>query len=74
MCLGGSPKVSAPSPPPMLPQMVAPIEANTEAKAAGDDERRRRAAASGRSDSIVTGGLGLQDRARTGAKTLLGQG
>jgi hypothetical protein len=53
--------------------MVAPITANTEAKAAGDEERRRRAAAAGRSDTILTGGSGLQDTARTGIKTLLGQ-
>ena len=73
MCMGGSPSVSAPKPAPVLPQIVAPIEANTEAKAAGDEERRRRAAASGRSDTIVTGGSGLLGQARTGAKTLLGE-
>jgi hypothetical protein len=54
--------------------MVAPVEANTEAKVAGDDERRRRVAASGRSDTIVTGGLGVKGQASTGGKTLLGQG
>jgi len=75
MCvLGGSvPSAPVPVAPPPLPQMVAPIEANLEARAAGDEERRRRAAAAGRSDTILTGGSGLQDKALTGAKVLLGQ-
>gem|GEM_PF-1355180 len=69
---GGSAPAPMPAPAPPLPQMVAPIEANTEARAAGDEERRRRAAASGRSDTILTGGLGLKDQAQTGGKKLLG--
>jgi hypothetical protein len=52
--------------------MVVPIEANTEAKSAGDEERRRRAAASGRSDTILTGGLGIKDQAQAAGKKLLG--
>ena len=67
------PKAPAPVAPPPVPQMVAPIEANTEARAAGEEERRRRAAASGRSDTILTGGSGLKDQAQTGGKKLLGQ-
>jgi hypothetical protein len=59
----------APAP---VPQIVAPIEANTEARAAGEDERRRRVAASGRSDTILSGGQGLADSAATGGKKLLG--
>ena len=74
MCVGGG-GYSAPAPvaPPPLPQIVAPIEANTEARAAGDEERRRRATAQGRSDTILTGGTGLEDQAQTGGKKLLGQ-
>ena len=70
---GGAPSISVPKAPPALPQIVAPIEANTEAKVAGDEERRRRAAASGRSDTILTSGLGLMSQAITGGgKTRLG--
>ena len=66
------PAAPIPAPVPAIPQMVAPIEANTEARAAGEDERRRRAAASGRSDTILTGGSGLAESAQTGGKKLLG--
>ena len=66
------PKAPTPAPAPPIPQMVAPIEANTEARAAGEDERRRRAAASGRSDTILTGGSGLAEGPQTGGKKLLG--
>jgi hypothetical protein len=70
---GGTAKAPTPTAPPPLPAMVPPIEANTEAKAAGNEERRRRAAASGRSDTILTGGQGLMGGARVGTKTLLGE-
>jgi len=73
MCGFGGRAPAAPAAAPALPQMVAPIEANTEAKRAGDDDRRRRQAASGQSDTILTGGLGLQGQALTGGKRLLGQ-
>ncbi len=64
--------VAPPKPAPVAPAVVAPIEADSAAKAAGDDERRRARAASGRSDTNLTGGLGLSDKAQTGGKTLLG--
>ncbi|MDL2315702.1 hypothetical protein LJC59_01275 [Desulfovibrio sp. OttesenSCG-928-A18] len=72
MCSGGgsTPKVEKA---PVAPAIVAPIEADSTAAAAGDLERRRRQAASGRSDTILTGGLGLSDPARTGGKQALGQ-
>ncbi|MDR1045109.1 MAG: hypothetical protein LBP33_08340 [Candidatus Adiutrix sp.] len=60
------------TPAPVAPSVVAPIEADSSAKSAGDEERRRRAAASGRSDTNLTGGLGVQETARTGGKKLLG--
>ncbi len=69
---GRAPKPVAPKLAPVAPAVVAPIEADSTAKAAGDDERRRRQAASGRSDTNLTGGLGITDKAQTGGKTLLG--
>jgi hypothetical protein len=70
---GGNAQAPTPTAPPPLPAMVPPIEANTDARAAGNEERRRRAAASGRSDTILTGGQGLLSGARVGNKTLLGE-
>ena len=66
---GGAPKVKkAPTPPPV----VTPIDADADAKRAGNEERRKRMAASGRSDTILTGGLGSMEPAQTGGKKLLG--
>ena len=74
MCMGGSkpktPKVTAA---PIAPPVITPIDADADAKRAGDDERRKRMAASGRSDTILTGGLGDISEAATGKKKLLGQ-
>jgi len=69
MCSSSPPK---PAPAPAVPQMVAPIEADTGAESAGSDERRRRKAASGRSETILTSGLGVQGQAVTGGKKTLG--
>lgn len=74
MCFGGgggsSPKVTKA---PTAPAVVAPIEADSSAASAGDLERKRRQAATGRSDTILTGGLGDTSRASTGSKKLLGE-
>ena len=74
MCGGGSapkaPKVEAA---PVAPPVAAPIDADADAKKAGEDERRKRLAATGRSDTILTGGLGDTSAAQVGKKTLLGQ-
>ena len=73
MCMGktSSPKVTEI---PVAPPIVAPIDADQEAKKAGEDERRRRMAATGRSDTILTGGLGDTGyTASGGRKKLLGQ-
>lgn len=72
MCGGGgkAPKVQKA---PMAPPIVAPIEADTSAAAAGDLERKRRQAASGRSDTILTGAMGDTSQAQTGGKKLLGE-
>ncbi|MDR2800868.1 MAG: hypothetical protein LBB52_06340 [Desulfovibrio sp.] len=67
---GGTPKVQKA---PVAPAIVAPIEAEASSNAAADQERKRRQAASGRSDTILTRGLGLRDEARTGGKRLLGE-
>jgi hypothetical protein len=54
----------------VAPAIVAPITADASSSGAADLERKRRQAASGRSDTILTRGLGLQDQASTGRKTL----
>ncbi len=74
MCMSGgggsAPKVK---PAPVAPPIVAPIEAEQNSQGAADAERRRRQAASGRSDTILTKGLGLQGQAQVGGKKLLGE-
>lgn len=74
MCGGGgggkSPTVQKA---PIAPALVPPIEADSSAKSAGDLERRRRKAASGRSDTILTGGMGDASQAQVGGKQLLGE-
>ncbi len=59
----------APTPPPV----AMPIEADADAKRAGEEERRRRRAASGRSDTILTSGLGAPGAMAVGTKKLLGE-
>jgi hypothetical protein len=75
MCGGGGGGGSAPkvTPTPVAPPIVAPIEADTSAQGAADTERKRRQAASGRSDTILTRGMGVQESANTGGKKLLGE-
>ena len=74
MCFGGggasAPKVQKA---PVAPSIVAPIEADGSAASAGSLERKRRQAASGRSDTILTGGLGITEDANTSRKKLLGE-
>lgn len=62
----------SPAPTPKAPVIVAPIEADQTSKVAADDERRRRRAAYGRSDTVLTGGMGVDGAANTGGKKLLG--
>jgi len=50
------------------------MDAEPSSQSAADQERKRRQAASGRSDTILTRGMGLEGvDARTGGKQLLGQ-
>ena len=74
MCGGGgggkAPEVKAA---PVAPAIVAPIEADNSSAQAGDQERKRRQAASGRSDTILTGGMGDTSQAQVGGKKLLGE-
>ena len=74
MCGGGgsksTPKVEAA---PVAPAIVAPMDAEQSSQTASDQERKRRQAASGRSDTILTRGLGVEGEARTGGKKLLGE-
>ena len=66
---GGAPSVTTTK----VDPIVAPIEADESSQSASDAERKRRQAASGRSDTILTKGLGIQDAAQTGGKKLLGE-
>lgn len=73
MCGGGggkSPKIQAA---PTAPTIVAPIEADTSARNAGELERKRRKAASGRSDTILTTSRGDTSSAKIGSHKLLGE-
>lgn len=76
MCIGGggggssAPQVKAA---PVAPSIVAPIEAEESAQSASDAERKRRQAASGRSDTILTRGMGDTSQAQVGGKKLLGE-
>lgn len=71
MCGGRKPKAPKPKAAPVAPPIITPIDADADAKKAGDEERRKRRAAYGRSDTILTGGLSGQ--AVTGGKKLLGE-
>lgn len=75
MCVGSKPKASTITSAPVAPPITSPIDADQDAKRAGEDERRRRMVASGRSDTILTGGLGDTGFASSqgGRKKLLGQ-
>ncbi|WP_245791001.1 hypothetical protein [Desulfovibrio litoralis] len=70
---GSSPSMPEVAPAPTPPPVVAPISADQDAARAGDNERKRRLAASGRSDTILTGGLGDTGTATAGGKKLLGE-
>ena len=59
-------------PTPVPPVIVAPMEADTATKSAGDEARRQARAASGRSDTVLTSGLGATGQAEIGGKKLLG--
>ena len=74
MCMGGGKPQAPPAmqPTPVPPVVVAPLEADTASKSAGDEARRQARAASGRSDTILTSGLGAAGQAQTGGKKLLG--
>ena len=74
MC-GRTTSVSAPEikKAPVAPAIVTPVEAEASTQEASAQERRRRQAASGRSDTILTGGLGVNDQAvTTGGNKILG--
>ena len=74
MCMGGGVKTPKIKETPVAPPIVAPMDADQEVKKAGDEERRRRMAATGRSDTILTGGLGDTGYTTSGGrKKLLGQ-
>ena len=75
MCGGGgsSPKAPKVEAAPVAPAVVAPMDAEESPRSAADQERKRRQAASGRSDTILTRGMGLTGQAQTGGKKLLGE-
>lgn len=70
MC-GGSPRAPAPPPPPPPPP-EPPTPIDPAVKQARADETARLKAARGRAGTIVTGSLGLEDSANTGAQKLSG--
>ncbi len=75
------PEIKAPEAAPELPesptQAKAPGTDKTKAEfnsqRARDDERRRAASRQGRSNTILTGSLGVSSPAQTSRKTLLGE-
>ena len=73
MCGGGGQSAPKVTKAPVAPAIVAPIEAESSVQNASNAERRRRQAASGRSDTILTRGLGVTEQAQTGNKKLLGE-
>lgn len=74
MCGGKKPKTKPmPEPAPVAAPIISTIEADETVKKAGDEERKRRRAAYGRSDTILTGGSGVNGLAHTSGKQLLGQ-
>ena len=73
MCTGNTPSAPTPKKAPVMPSVVAPMEADSSAAAAGELERKRRQAASGRSDTILTGGAGDTSQAQVGNKKFLGE-
>ena len=70
MC-GGSPRAPAPPPPPPPPP-EPPTPIDPAVKQARADETQRLRAARGRQGTIVTGSLGLDNPANTGAQRLSG--
>ena len=70
MC-GGSPRAPAPPPPPPAPP-EPPTPIDPAVKQARADETQRLKAARGRQGTIVTGSLGLENTANTGAQKLSG--
>lgn len=67
-----SAKMAAPVMPPTSASKINPIEADASSKTAGDQEKKRRRAATGRSDTILTSGLGVTGTANVGKKKLSG--
>ena len=70
MCGGSKPKTPKVEPTPLPPVLVAPIEADPPPAPAGEEAQRRRRAASGRSDTVLTSGMGVTGEASTGGKKL----
>ncbi len=70
---GGGGKAPEVKKAPVAPAVVAPMDAEPSSQTASDQERKRRQAASGRSDTILTRGLGVSGEAQTGGKKLLGE-
>lgn len=70
---GGGSKAPEVKAAPVAPAIVAPIEADSSSQSASDAERKRRQAASGRSDTILTRGMGDTSQIQTGGKKLLGE-
>lgn len=63
---------AAPAPAATPASTITPIEANQSSQTASEEEKKRRRAATGRSDTILTSGLGVLGGAKTGKTKLSG--
>lgn len=70
MCMGSTPKISAPPPPPEPPE--APTAVDAEVQQARTDERNRARAAAGRSGAIKTSSALENQDANTAQRKILG--
>ena len=75
MCGGSKPKMpkQTVTSAPVSAPIISTLEADTAARTSADEERKKRRMAYGRSDTILTGGLGETGVAKTATKQLLGQ-
>lgn len=71
MCLAAkSPAIPAPPPDPKL---TTPREVSDAAKNAKKDQKKQAKQAAGRDSTILTGSLGVDDKANVATKTVLGE-
>jgi hypothetical protein len=72
MCISTPKAPPIPAPPPD-PKLTTPKEVGEAAKTAKKNQKSKAKKSLGRSSTVLTGPLGIQDEARTAGKTVLGQ-